>query len=845
MKTRKILVGAALVALFVRGGFAAPVVLEAESFDNLGGWTLDAQFMEQMGSPYLLAHGLGTPVADATTTFTVAEAGAYDVWVRTKNWTAPWSDAAAGQFQVQVDGAAVEGVGGTCAGADWQWQRLGAVTLAAGAHALALHDLTGFDGRIDQVLISRRDAETQGLLADPVSPALLSKQLCASTPAVALQERSDLVVVGGGVAGICAAVTAARQGLTVALVQDRPVLGGNNSSEVRVHLGGRQNLGPYPRLGDVVAEIGPATGGNAQAASVYEDDRKLAVVAAEPNITLFLNTKVDSVETAEGRIVRVGGVNVRTGARSVFAAPLFVDATGDGTVGALAGADFRIGREAKRETGEASAPETADMMTMGSSVQWYAERGAADFPRQPWMIAFTDENATAALRGDWDWETGIGRDPLADAERIRDYGMLVVYSNWAHVKNAPKTKDKFADKHLAWVASVAGRRESRRLVGDVVLSENDIDGEVYYPDGTCLTSWSVDLHFPRTAEETKYAGEPFRAATVHKKVKAYPIPYRCLYSRNVGNLFMAGRDISVTHAALGTVRVMRTCGMMGEVVGLAAALCKAHGCSPRDVYAAHLDELKAAMAKGAGRGVPQPPQDYNEGFTRGISEKALTPPKRVLMIGNSFSRPVVRTLPKLAKEAGVRLDIASLYIGGCSLERHATNILFNVHAYLVERDNEGVFTKGQGATVGEWLAKEPWDVVTIQQASPLSWRPETYVPWGDQVIAEIRRLAPQAEIVFQETWSYNKKDARLSPGKWGIDQTEMYARIHAAVAAFAEPRGLRVIPTGAAVQAARARGEEPVGSGGDHIHLNRAGEALQTRVWLKALFGVDAATSPR
>jgi len=648
MKTRKILVGAALVALFVRGGFAAPVVLEAESFDNLGGWTLDAQFMEQMGSPYLLAHGLGTPVADATTTFAVAEAGAYDVWVRTKNWTAPWSDVAAGQFQVQVDGAAVEGVGGTCAGADWQWQRLGAVTLAAGAHTLALHDLTGFDGRIDQVLISRRDAETQGLLADPVSPVLLSKQPCASTPAVPLQERSDLVVVGGGVAGICAAVTAARQGLTVALVQDRPVLGGNNSSEVRVHLGGRQNLGPYPRLGDVVAEIGPATGGNAQAASVYEDDRKLAVVAAEPNITLFLNTKVDSVETAEGRIVRVGGVNVRTGARSVFAAPLFVDATGDGTVGALAGADFRIGREAKRETGEASAPETADMMTMGSSVQWYAERGAADFPRQPWMIAFTDENATAALRGDWDWETGIGRDPLADAERIRDYGMLVVYSNWAHVKNAPKTKDKFADKHLAWVASVAGRRESRRLVGDVVLSENDIDGEVYYPDGTCLTSWSVDLHFPRTAEETKYAGEPFRAATVHKKVKAYPIPYRCLYSRNVGNLFMAGRDISVTHAALGTVRVMRTCGMMGEVVGLAAALCRAHGCSPRDVYAAHLDELKAAMAKGAGRGVPQPPQDYNEGFTRGISEKALTPPKRVLMIGNSFSRPVVRTLPKLA-----------------------------------------------------------------------------------------------------------------------------------------------------------------------------------------------------
>ena len=150
------------------------------------------------------------------------------------------------------------------------------------------------------------------------------------------------------------------------------------------------------------------------------------------------------------------------------------------------------------------------------------------------MIVLSDENATAAMRGDWDWETGIGRDPIADAERIRDYGMLVAYSNWAHVKNSPKTKARFADCGLAWVASIAGRRESRRLMGDVVFSENDVDNETPFPDGTCLTSWSVDLHFPKDASTTRYAGEPYRAATVHKKVKSCPIP--CDSRRRINSL---------------------------------------------------------------------------------------------------------------------------------------------------------------------------------------------------------------------------------------------------------------------------------------------------------------------
>ena len=602
----------AVAALVAANVCAGPVVIEAERFDELGGWTLDSQFMETMGSPYLLAHGLGKPVADAKTKFSVESDGDYEVWSRTKNWTAWWSDAAAGRFRVLVDGRALANEGGTASDAEWRWIKLGETKLAAGAHLIALHDLTGFDGRCDKIAVVKAGTWNEGI-ADGHSDGVVEAKTI----------EADVAVIGGGVAGICAAITSARGGLRTVLVQDRPVLGGNNSSEVRVHLGDRQNLGPYPRLGDVVAEIGPAKGGNAQAASVYEDDRKLAAVKAEKNITLLLNTKAVAVVKKGGAVDSVRAVNVRTGKALVVKAAYFVDATGDGTIGFLAGADYCMGRESREETGEASAPERADMMTMGSSVQWYAKAsGPSAFPKLPWMIALSDENATAAMRGDWDWETGIGRDPIAEAERIRDYGMLVVYSNWAYVKNSPKTKGKFADCELAWVASVAGRRESRRLLGDVVFSENDVDQETPFPDGTCMTSWSVDLHFPKYEKDTKYAGEPYRAATVHKKVKSCPIPYRSLYSRNVPNLFMAGRNISVTHAALGTVRVMRTTGMMGEVVGMAATICVRNKCTPRDVYAKHLDELKSLMKKGAGLGKKQPPQNYNEGFTLGISEKA-------------------------------------------------------------------------------------------------------------------------------------------------------------------------------------------------------------------------------
>jgi len=593
---------------------AATLLVEAETFKDKGGWVVDQQFMDQMGSSFLLAHGLGALVADAATSVGVSEAGTYRVWARTRNWAAPWTKKdAPGKFQVLVNGRALDAVLGT-RGTEWGWQEAGTVELAKGEAKLALRDLTGFDGRCDALILSSDPAFKPE--SDVAKLETFRRQMGAITVPKGSVE-ADLIVVGGGIPGTCAAIAGARLGLKVALIQDRPVLGGNNSSEVRVHLAGRQNLGPYPRLGDVVSEVGPAKSGNAQPPEYYEDQRKLDAVGAEKNISLFLNTRGVAVEKDGAKIAAVIGRNVETGVETRFVAPLVLDNTGDGAIGALAGAEFRYGRESKAETDESTAVEKADRQTMGASVQWYSVDAKAPvaFPDIAWALSFTDKSCERVKMGEWTWETGMNVDQVADFERVRDYGMLVVYSNWSFLKNHSKTKADFANRQLAWVAYVAGKRESRRLMGDLVLKEQDLVGRVEYPDATACTTWTIDLHYPDPKNTANFPGSEFKSIAKHKAIYPYPIPYRCLYSKNVGNLFMAGRNISVTHVALGTVRVMRTGGMMGEVVGMAASLCKKYGCSPRDVYANHLAELKSMMAKGVGLGKPQPPQAYNLGGT--------------------------------------------------------------------------------------------------------------------------------------------------------------------------------------------------------------------------------------
>ena len=589
------------------------LLIEAESFTDKGGWVVDQQFMDQMGSPYLLAHGIGNKVADASTKIVFPTTGIYHVYVRTYNWTSPWkAGKGAGQFALIIEGKSINDNLGT-EGDSWIWQKAGEVQIDKPENKIILRDLSGFDGRCDALYFT-----TDPSNLPPTGGADLEtfrREKLELPDEVPIAGEYDFVVVGAGIAGMCAAVSAARLGCKVALINDRPVVGGNNSSEIRVHLGGRIEVGPYKNLGNLQKEFSPSRGGNAQPAQYYEDDKKMNWLKQEKNVELFTNYRVVRLDKKENRIVSVVAKHIESGKELRFKAPLFSDCTGDGTIGYLAGADYRMGREARKEFGESLAPEQADKMTMGSSIQWYSieEEKPSTFPPFDYGLTFNDTICEQVTMGEWTWETGMDRDPISDAEQIRDYGMLVVYSNWSFLKNSPSTREKYARRRLDWVAYVAGKRESRRLLGDYILKEDDIKKNVAHEDASFTTSWSIDLHRKEKKNSLHFPGREFKAETTHIYIYPYAVPYRCLYSRNIDNLFMAGRNISVTHVALGTVRVMRTTGMMGEVVGMAASLCKQYGIYPREVYRLHLDELKHLMEKGTGNPELTNNQLYNRG----------------------------------------------------------------------------------------------------------------------------------------------------------------------------------------------------------------------------------------
>ncbi|MCB1123058.1 MAG: FAD-dependent oxidoreductase, partial [Verrucomicrobiae bacterium] len=459
MKTKFLgLILSCSVSCFVSG--KSELLVEAESFADLGGWVLDQQVMDQMGSAYLLAHGLGRPVKDATTTVEFPKTGEYRIWVRTRDWVGQWktpettpgmkAEGYPGKFQLWIDGKALKATFGT-EKADWHWQDGGTMHVRNKKVSLLLRDLTGFNGRCDAIYFS---SDLKAIPSDDLAiTQAMRNRLLGFSEAPSNGGDYDFIVVGGGVAGTCAAISAARHGVRVALIQNRPVLGGNNSSEVRVGLSGLIHQKPYPNLGNLVDEIGPIGHWNlweanenpdterskhifeviekhpekkihnGGPASNYEDQRKLDAARAEKNLSLFLNTHVYGAEMDGNRITAVTGLQLRTGERIRFTGRLFADCTGDGNLGALANADYRVGRESISETGEELAPEEADNLVMGTSVQWNSmeEAEASSFPDCPWAVPFTADTCIADVKGDWDWETGQDRDQIHDFEHIRDY----------------------------------------------------------------------------------------------------------------------------------------------------------------------------------------------------------------------------------------------------------------------------------------------------------------------------------------------------------------------------------------------------------------------------------------
>ena len=581
--------------------------IEAESFQKLGGWVIDQQSIDQMGSAYIMAHGMGVPVEDAQTCFSLDEEGFYKVWVRTRDWTAVWdTPSSAGRFMALVDDYPMEQILGTN-GAEWAWQLAGRIRLNGGVHTLKLRDLTGFNGRCDAIVLTNDDS----LELPNEKPELEKMRKDLSWKMVEDDPTSyDLIVVGGGVAGLCMAISAKRSGSSVLLINDRDVLGGCNSSEIRVCMGGMINLPPYEKLGNVVKQIAPIMGDpSIFGGEYYEDDRKRLAFEVRCDswsggengaYRLALGEHVIDQEMKDGRITTVTTVNIHTGMRKRYHGRLFADCTGDALIARRAGCETMYGREGRDAFGEDLAGEQYQHLVMGHSLRWYTEKREERtiFPQIDWGIPFTEATCYHVRNGDWEQETGFRRDMAEETEYIRDYGLRAIFSNWSFQKNCCERKEEYAYDALKWISPLGGKRESYRVVGDHILTEQDIENPNIYDDATACMTWSIDIHFPEPDNEAEF-GEAFRSFAYHRGYGvAYPVPYRCLYARDVKNLFLGGRVLSSSHVAFSAIRVMRTLGALGEVAGLAATICRKHNADPRDVYTTYLEELKEAMKQG-------------------------------------------------------------------------------------------------------------------------------------------------------------------------------------------------------------------------------------------------------
>lgn len=582
------------------------ILVEAEDFTDYGGWVLDSQFELQMGSPYLLAHGLGRPVADATTSIMVAHAGDYEVWVRAKDWVPGHHP---GRFTLSIDGTALA----TEFGAndrDWSWQSAGKVALPKGTVRLALHDLTGFDGRCDAIYFCAEGIAPPEDVSEASRAWRRALRGLPDTPVDA--GHFDVIVVGGGISGCAAALTAARLGQRVALIHDRPVLGGNASVEI--------GLMPRGTQGALLKEL--------SARNADGDLAALSLLEAEPTASVFLEQRIFSAITDGDRIVSVDAVQARGGLEHRFTGAMFIDTSGTAMLGVLAGAQTMFGREARADYDEPYAPETADDMHHGNTL-FFRTRMAdrpVPFPDVPWATEVSKdyanlsgqlvrpglENGLGPATGDNPstpefrfgskndvfpathfWEYGQWLDPYTSGEVVRDYLMRALYGTFANVKRLEP--EAYANLEFEWMAFVAAQGEFRRYRGDHVLTENDIREHRRFEDELIANDGSFCIHCAWERGEGKYDFRLKDWIFDMRDKEMYGIPFRCLYSANIDNLMMAGKHISVTHVAGSATKLMGNGAQHGVAVAAAAALCTRLKVTPRELRERYFDELKALV----------------------------------------------------------------------------------------------------------------------------------------------------------------------------------------------------------------------------------------------------------
>lgn len=547
---------------------------------------------QQMGGCFLLAHGMGLPVANARTKFTLPEDGKWRAWVRTRDWC-PGDWESPGRFKVKVDGKDLEPIFGTEPG--WAWQAGGEIELQAGDHTLELEDLTGFDGRCDAVFFTKEEKPV--LPNDDLVQLAAWKDRLSGRADLDMEEGEyDVVIVGGGMSGCGAALAARKHGLKVALVQDRPLFGGNASEEIRVH-----TLGIYGKNADLIKQIDTYHYPNGDEKAKIDQVRRDKALA-DSGADLFPGHTAIGLGKDGDKITSVEAREVRSGKIRRFKAPVFIDATGDGWLGFWSGAEFREGRESKNEFdegwdrfGELWSPEKPDMRTMGTSVLWNSQQGTrrTPFPPVPWATPVAKDHE--AIKGEWFWEySDNDLNQVHDAEQIRDHLLRAIFGSFANAKRHPKN----ATVELKWVAFVGGKRQSRRLMGDYIYTMKDATELRRFPDSVVEEKRELDGHY-----QIKETGSPYdflsKAMFMKLGGATYEIPFRCFYSRNITNLMMAGRCFSCSHVGLSGPRVMNTCAQMGIATGMAAVVCKKHGALPRVVGEKHIKELRQLIGYDA------------------------------------------------------------------------------------------------------------------------------------------------------------------------------------------------------------------------------------------------------
>jgi len=399
-----------------------------------------------------------------------------------------------------------------------------------------------------------------------------------------IEHKVDLCVIGGGIAGLCTAVSAARHGIKVALMQDRPVLGGNASSEIRMWVCGAN--GTDVRETGIVEELMLENYYRNQSLSFSIWDSVLYEKARfEPNITLLLNCSCHKADTEENHIKSITGWQLTTETFHVVEAKYFADCSGDSILAPLTGADFMLGREAKKKFGESIAPEIADKKTMGMSCLFQIRETDTEQVYIPpaWAYEYPDDESLPyrdhefdLINNFWWIELGGMADSIHDTEELKDELLKIAFGVWDHVKN--KGDHGYKNWALDWVGFLPGKRESRRYVGEHVITQTDVENEGRFPDIVAYGGWTMDDHFPE--------GFYYKHGTStiwHPAPSPWGIPWRSLYSSNIDNLCFAGRNISTTHVALSSSRVMATCGVIGQALGTGVALAVKSGAGLKNI----------------------------------------------------------------------------------------------------------------------------------------------------------------------------------------------------------------------------------------------------------------------